>query len=137
MKINSGKALILILCGLMLSQTAWPRGGFGGHGFGGWGYGRGFYGYGLGLGIGYGLGYGLYGPYGYAPYGYGYGGYYPPRGHGACHAACLHPTTGNGCRSHQHRLITIWHYCRNPEGYYPYVKLCPAGWEMVAPHPAR
>ena len=28
-----------------------------------------------------------------------------------------------------------WHYCRNPEGYYPYVKECPGGWQQVAPTP--
>lgn len=30
-----------------------------------------------------------------------------------------------------------WHYCRNPEGYYPYVKKCPDGWLQVAPQPAQ
>ncbi|HNB02360.1 MAG TPA: hypothetical protein PLK61_11190, partial [Nitrosomonas sp.] len=29
-----------------------------------------------------------------------------------------------------------WHYCRNPEGYYPYVKKCPGGWLKVLPQPA-
>jgi hypothetical protein len=28
-----------------------------------------------------------------------------------------------------------WHYCRNPEGYYPYVKTCPDGWLQVLPQP--
>lgn len=28
-----------------------------------------------------------------------------------------------------------WHYCRNPEGYYPTVKNCPEGWIQVAPQP--
>ena len=28
-----------------------------------------------------------------------------------------------------------WYYCRNPEGYYPYVKQCPEGWLQVAPQP--
>jgi hypothetical protein len=26
-----------------------------------------------------------------------------------------------------------WHYCREPEGYYPQVQECPDGWEQVAP----
>lgn len=26
-----------------------------------------------------------------------------------------------------------WYYCRNPEGYYPYVQRCPNGWMKVAP----
>lgn len=30
-----------------------------------------------------------------------------------------------------------WYYCKQPEGYYPYVKECPAGWQKVAPQPAR
>jgi hypothetical protein len=29
-----------------------------------------------------------------------------------------------------------WHYCRNPEGYYPYIQKCPDGWLQVAPQPA-
>lgn len=29
----------------------------------------------------------------------------------------------------------FWHYCRQPEGYYPYVKECPGGWLRVAPQP--
>ena len=26
-----------------------------------------------------------------------------------------------------------WYYCQNPQGYYPYVKECPAGWLQVVP----
>ncbi len=26
-----------------------------------------------------------------------------------------------------------WYYCRNPEGYYPYVRECPGGWMRVVP----
>ena len=28
-----------------------------------------------------------------------------------------------------------WYYCHNPEGYYPYVKNCPAGWQRVPSQP--
>ncbi|MGC2063672.1 MAG: hypothetical protein WA610_11900 [Thermodesulfovibrionales bacterium] len=28
-----------------------------------------------------------------------------------------------------------WYYCRNPKGYYPYVKSCPDGWKKVLPTP--
>lgn len=28
-----------------------------------------------------------------------------------------------------------WFYCRKPDGYYPYVKECPGGWQRVAPQP--
>ena len=30
-----------------------------------------------------------------------------------------------------------WYYCRQANGYYPYVKECPAGWERVSPVPPR
>jgi len=26
-----------------------------------------------------------------------------------------------------------WYFCRDPEGYYPYVKKCPKGWMKVVP----
>jgi hypothetical protein len=29
-----------------------------------------------------------------------------------------------------------WYYCRNPQGYYPYVKDCSTGWQKVAPQPS-
>lgn len=28
-----------------------------------------------------------------------------------------------------------WYYCKNPEGYYPYVQQCPGGWTKVSPSP--
>jgi len=28
-----------------------------------------------------------------------------------------------------------WYYCQNPQGYYPYVKDCPGGWQQVSPQP--
>ena len=28
-----------------------------------------------------------------------------------------------------------WYICRNPAGYYPYIKECPTGWEKVPPVP--
>jgi len=27
----------------------------------------------------------------------------------------------------------FWYYCKNPEGYYPYVERCPSGWMKVLP----
>lgn len=29
-----------------------------------------------------------------------------------------------------------WYFCRNPQGYYPYVKQCPSDWLQVVPQPA-
>lgn len=28
---------------------------------------------------------------------------------------------------------SYWYYCNDPQGYYPYVKSCPLGWQKVAP----
>ncbi len=28
-----------------------------------------------------------------------------------------------------------WYYCKNPEGYFPYVKTCPSGWQTVPAQP--
>ena len=28
-----------------------------------------------------------------------------------------------------------WYYCRNPKGYYPYIKHCQDGWMKVIPSP--
>ena len=28
---------------------------------------------------------------------------------------------------------SYWYYCPNPQGYYPYIQQCPAGWLQVVP----
>ncbi|MDP3439210.1 MAG: hypothetical protein U0989_18825 [Azonexus sp.] len=30
-----------------------------------------------------------------------------------------------------------WYYCGSSQGYYPYVKECPDGWQKVLPQPSR
>lgn len=30
-----------------------------------------------------------------------------------------------------------WYYCANPQGYYPSVQQCSAGWQKVLPQPVR
>lgn len=30
---------------------------------------------------------------------------------------------------------SYWYFCGSPQGYYPYVTECPAGWQRVAPVP--
>lgn len=32
-------------------------------------------------------------------------------------------------------ITSYWHYCKDPEGYYPHIKDCPGGWLRVAPQP--
>ncbi len=31
----------------------------------------------------------------------------------------------------------FWYHCKKPEGYYPYIKDCPAGWQKVTPEPLQ
>lgn len=31
----------------------------------------------------------------------------------------------------------FWYHCDNPEGYYPYIKDCPGGWQKVDPVPPK
>jgi hypothetical protein len=30
---------------------------------------------------------------------------------------------------------SYWYFCKDPKGYYPYVKKCPTGWQKVVPSP--
>lgn len=108
-------------------------------GYGGLGGGYGFYSsrfYGPGFYDGF-YGYGGYGGYGY--HRYNHGAYYPP--------AVVIPSTPpvyiekepeQPVQSTQtNQESNHWHYCRKPEGYYPYVRKCEGGWLKVAPHPAQ
>jgi len=127
-------------------------GGWGGHHGGGhWGghhRGFGFVPFGLGLGLGYGLGY--YGGYGWGwggpYYGWGWGGpyygwgggYYPPA-YGYSAAIPAAPPVyvqRQDIEPSAPQSTNYWYYCRNPEGYYPYVKECAEGWLQVAPQPS-
>jgi len=127
-------ALALILA----SNGVWARsGGHGGHSHGhshshlsiGLGYyGPGFYG-----------GYG-YGGYGFGGYGFGYPFYYPP--YYSYPQTVIVPTTPPVYIQQQAQptqqaqpQTNYWYYCRDPDGYYPYVKTCPGGWLQVAPQP--
>jgi len=148
--------LIIVLLGLMPANSAWARGGHGGghhgghhggghriggghhhggHHFGGHHFGRhhfGGYRFGWGLGLGYGLGYGRYRPY--------YGGYYSPYyggygGYGGSNLPVVYIQRGDSTQAATKSQSNYWHYCSNPEGYYPHVKKCPDGWLPVAPQP--
>ena len=111
------------------------------------GYYRGYYGGGgtrynfvIGVGPGFwGPGYyaPYYGPSYYGPYAYPYPAYpyYPP----AVVAAPSSPPTyiekGAPDEGAAPAQSAYWYYCRDANGYYPYVKQCPGGWERVAPQP--
>ena len=70
-------------------------------------------------------------PYYYPPYPY----YYPP-----VVAAPAEPTTyiEQGevqAQAQPAQPSNYWYYCDKPQGYYPYVKQCPGGWQKVSPQP--
>lgn len=108
-------AMFLMLCCLYgVSNVAWGRGHFGFY------FGAPIYPY-------YGYGYGY-------PYAYPYP-YYPP----AVVTVPAMPQTyiqqAPQAPAVQQNQSAYWHYCNNPEGYYPYVKECPDGWQLVEPTP--
>ena len=107
-----------------------------GIGFGGF-YGPSFFGPGF-------FGSGYYNYPGY-PYSYRYrypGAYYYPRGYYSS-PSVIAPSTpiiyiqreAPVTSQTQSVQTNYWYYCRNPEGYYPYIKQCPEGWLQVAPQP--
>lgn len=92
--------------------------------------------------FGFNLGYYNPGYYGYRPYGYGYRSYYRSPFYGypsyyqrAVPSAQIVYVQREEIKPSQPQT-NYWHYCRNPEGYYPYVKKCSEGWLQVAPQPA-
>jgi len=133
------------------------RGGghYGGH-YGGYahGYGHGYYGYHGRYGYGW-RGYPYWRGWGGYPYGWGYpywwnywwgypywGGYlsypyaYPYYGsyyYGGYGEPPVPPEGINPPAESGQQQPSYWHFCQNPEGYYPYVKDCPGGWMAVVP----
>ncbi|PXW83482.1 hypothetical protein C8R34_1274 [Nitrosomonas sp. Nm84] len=125
--------LMIIISVLALSNAAWARGGHGHRhshinlGISVGGYYPGFYGS------------GFYGPgsYGYRSYGYDPFFYRPYYSYPQTVVVPVTPPVY--IQQEQPRpaqpQVNYWHYCQNPEGYYPYVKSCPGGWLQVAPQP--
>ena len=76
------------------------------------------------------------------PYGYGYGRFflspyyaYHPRKVEVPREPPVYVQRQNIELSASGPQARYWHYCSNPEGYYPHVKKCPDGWLPVAPQP--
>ncbi|MCE7915835.1 MAG: hypothetical protein DYH15_14515, partial [Nitrosomonas sp. PRO4] len=80
---------------------------------------------------------GIWSPYGYREYGYGFGApFYPPY-------SSYPPVVTIPAQppvyiqqldiNRSQPRSGYWYYCKEPQGYYPYVKECPAGWLQVAP----
>lgn len=134
-------SLSIILLGSFFNDSVRAEGGHfgGGHGgghYGGWHggghfdgwHGGGHFGYDLSLGLGYGVGHYGYGapyfPYPYYPYPPVVAAPSPP----SEYAQQNMPPTPE-------LQTNYWHYCRNQDGYYPYVRECPGGWEKISPQP--
>ena len=116
----------MLVAGITASGLALADHGHGGHG-------GGHVGVGLYFGVPYPYGYYPY-PYPYAyPYAYPYG-YYPP----AVVAPAQPPVyVEQGAAPAQQAPAegNFWYHCSKPEGYYPYIKECPGGWQRVTPTP--
>jgi hypothetical protein len=98
--------------------------GGGGH-FRGGGHGGGHFRGGVWIGPGWGLWDPFFPYYPYYPY------YAPPTV-----VVPQQPETYIQQPAPQQAEPSYWYYCRNPQGYYPYVKSCPGGWLKVVPDQA-
>jgi hypothetical protein len=113
------------------AAAAWAGGhGHGGHG----GHGHGH----VGVGVYFGPGWGWSYPY------YPYSSYYPYPAYSAYPASG--PVTyieqgpsmpSAGPAEQAPRASSSWYYCHQPEGYYPYIKECPGGWQAVPAQPQQ
>jgi hypothetical protein len=108
-------AMALILAGASPGDAF--RGGHGGHG----GH------VGVGVFVGPGWGPGWWGPY--YPY-------YPSYPYYAPQPAVIEKEPDTYIQqTPQAEEPSYWYFCKDPEGYYPYVKKCPKGWLKVVPSP--
>jgi hypothetical protein len=150
-RLKSMLILSLVLLGATTSGVSLADGGRGGHGgYKGYGHGgHGGYGH-RGYSVGVSIGVPVFSPWFYPPpY------YYPPAPYHYPPAPYYYPpspyyypppivSVPSSPPVYIEREISepappqsssYWYYCDNPQGYYPYVKQCPAGWQMVAPQP--
>jgi hypothetical protein len=79
----------------------------------------------------------LYGPLLYPPYPYNYP-YYPPSAVAVNPQPPVYvqqPAAPVAPQAQTAPSENFWYHCSKPEGYYPYVKECPKGWQKVSPTP--
>jgi hypothetical protein len=114
-------AMAMIAAGSSMSEA---RGGHGGHGHGGHG---GHVRFGFFVGPTWGPAWGPAWGWPYSPY-YPYNPYYaaPPVVIQQEPQTYIEKDTEEGGQ-------VYWYFCKDPEGYYPYVKKCPSGWLKVLP----
>ena len=113
--------IMLVMCLVVTSHAGFADAARGWHGggHGGW---HGGPRVGVYVGPGWGWGWPYY-PYYYQPY-------YQPQTVIVERPTDFYvqPTPAPGSEEKQY-----WYYCRDPKGYYPYVKKCPKGWMKVVP----
>ena len=73
-------------------------------------------------------------PY-YRPYAYPYPYYSNPYQYYVPPAASPPPPVYEQPAPAPQQGESVWYYCPDPPGYYPYVRQCPKGWTKVAPSP--
>lgn len=130
MRRNRTIAVLILLLGLMASGVAWAHGGGPGfHRSHGHHHGH-FHGRAsAGIVIGAPLAFG----YRYFPVVPAYAYPYPPVA-AAPYPAPMYIERGDSA-ANPRQDSGYWHYCDNPQGYYPYVKDCPGGWRLVPSTP--
>ncbi len=122
MKFFKSLFALMLLAGAMASSSAWADHYY--HG----GYHGGAH---VGVVIG-GPGYWRYpDPYLYGPYPYSY----PPVVVAPAQPPVYIEQDQTPAQESQPQPSGDWFYCRKPDGYYPYVKQCPGGWQRLAPQP--
>lgn len=138
---KSLSAAVLLLATMTAGASAMAHGGHGGHHHGGgrvgvfigapvFGFGLPYYGYPA-------YGYAPYGYYGYRTYGYAPYGYYGPATTVITPSAPPVYIEQSSVNATGPAADGFWYYCSNPDGYYPYVRQCPGGWQQVPTQPAQ
>jgi hypothetical protein len=124
MKIDKIVFMTLLIVSTLFGHEVWAR-GHGGHG--------GFHGHpGFGLYFGTPFYSSPFYPYPYYRYPYYYPYYNPPVVTVPATPPVYIQQSPPATRDYP---SGYWYYCSNPEGYYPYIKECPDGWQQVDPTP--
>lgn len=127
-KLRRWSALLLGMLLAGMSGVAMADRGHGGEGWHGGGGGHGH------VGVGIVIDPFLFGPW-YYPSPYYYPPYYYPAPVMTVPAAPPVYIEREESQAPAPQASASWYYCANPQGYYPYVKQCPGGWQAVAPQP--
>jgi len=116
--------LVLLVIGLLFSELAWAHGGYRGYGYPRNGYWHGH----PHASVGIVLGVPLVGAWTYRQPGIYT---YPP-----VVTVPAVPQAYMEKNAREQQANSWWYYCRSAQAYYPYVRECPNGWELVSPQPS-